>query len=33
MADTGCQSGLTDNKTVEQLGLAKSNLIPVTMRM
>lgn len=33
MADTGCQSCLTGIKTIEQLGLRTSDLIPVTMRM
>lgn len=33
MADTGCQSCLAGIKVIHRLGLRKSDLIPVTMRM
>ena len=33
IADTGCQSCLTGLKVINRLGLGKSDLIPVTMKM
>ena len=33
VADTGCQSCLAGIKVVRKLGLTKSDLIPVTMKM
>lgn len=33
MADTGCQSCLAGIKVLRRIGLSKSNLIPVTMKM
>jgi hypothetical protein len=33
MADTGCQSCLAGLRVIHRIGLSKSDLIPVTMRM
>ena len=33
IADTGCQSCLTGLKVIHRLGLGKSDLVPVTMKM